>query len=81
MSQLSAILGVESGTHFELITASATPFASPYKGFYIAVAGTATFVDMSGHSEAGVTLVAGTVMPVSLSAITSITSATIYGIR
>ncbi len=71
------------GEHFELISASSIPFTKETQphSIYCAVGGTATVIDLHGHSEAGVTFVAGSTVPCRFSAITSITTAVLYSIR
>jgi hypothetical protein len=69
------------GEHFEKITASTVPFTAPPRAIYCAVGGTADVVDLHGHAEAGVTFVAGSTVAGMFSAVTSITSASLYGIR
>jgi 2'-5' RNA ligase len=91
MSQISQVHDVVAallklmvpGDHFELIVASTTPFTDENRprAIYCGVSGTATVIDMHGHTEAGVPFIAGSEIPNRFSAITSITSATLYGIR
>lgn len=91
MSQISQINDVIAfllqaltpGEHFELIAASSVPFRVEERprAIYCATGGTATVIDLHGHTEADVPFTTGGVIPCRFSAITSISGAVLYGIR
>jgi hypothetical protein len=69
------------GTHFDLVV-DGVEFDEDRRprALYVAVTGTATITDWSGHAETSVTLIVG-YHPISVKKISSISSAVIYAVR
>ncbi len=67
------------GRQFDVITPSANDL--DFRAFYIAVSGTIDITDREGNTEAGIVVVAGTIIPVAFLRITAAASAVVYGIK
>jgi hypothetical protein len=72
---------VTPAQEFKLITPSATAFATVTRAVYVAVAGTVDWIDEAGNTSTGVTVVAGSVIPVRLTKVTAASSAVLYAMR
>ncbi len=65
---------------FTLITASSTAFQVT-RAIYVATAGTPDWTDAEGNASTGVTVVAGSIIPVQLTKVTALNGAVLFAMR